>query len=520
MGHRYRISANARRAAMMAAFGALLAPATAGAATADAAAKPKAKRYPVITSVRPMEAHVGDTLTVRGRNFKPGRGKNTVVFKRAGGRAVFVKADLATRKLLKVKLPARLTKSLAVVNGAPAMTRFKLRVLAERLGKRYTTTKRSPRVGPPVPPAPPSSQSQSTLDPDGDCDGDRLINGVDGDDDNDGLEDGLEQRVGTDGCKADTDGDAISDGFEYRSAVDLNNDDYRTPAASLPYPGKRPYPNPLDQTDAGTDYDGDGLSLSDEYGLWQYTVGRGASPSLAALTYSDGLKHSIYSRDATGIRRPALPAAGYGPAADFVTWLGASGYQTTQLPDENDELGEHVTRPLLDFNRNGLVDPSEANFLDTDGNGFLSDDERDEDADGVGNWNEIHGVLTSGWWVGRYDRETPFRITYTGTSATDADSDGDDVRDGADDQDHDDYANIVELSRARISGRAFDSPKLDKNLANSDPWNGRVQPFNPCLPNVESRSCPTYRPLTDAWAPFDGPPYDVEGDDPNYLVLN
>ena len=31
---------------------------------------------------------------------------------------------------------------------------------------------------------------------------------------------------------------------------------------------------------------------------------------------------------------------------------------------------------------------------------------------------------------------------------------------------------------------------------------GRVQPFNPCLPNINSRSCPTHNPV-DSWAPFD-----------------
>jgi hypothetical protein len=515
---RSRIPAYARRAAVMAAFGALLAPATAGAATATTAAKKKVKKYPTISSVRPMDAHIGDTITIRGRNFKPGRGKNSVIFKRDGGRAVFVKADVGTKKLLKVKLPAKLNGSLAVVNGAPTTTRFRLRVLAQRLGKKFTSARMSPRVGPEVPPPPPESESK--LDPDGDCDGDKVVNRTDADDDNDGLDDGLEGSLGTDACKFDSDLDKVSDGFEHRSAIDLNNDDYRNPAATLPYPGKKPYPNALDGTDAGTDYDGDGMTLGDEYGLWQYTIGRGGSASLTALSYSDGLKYSVYTRDATGIRRPGLPAAGYEKAVEFTNWLASSGYQTVQLPDENDEPGEHVTRPLLDFNRNGLVTASESSFLDISGDTFLSDDERDEDGDGLSNWVELHGYSTPGWWTDVYNRETPFRITYAGTVATDADTDGDGVRDGADDQDHDDYANIVELSRSRVSGRGFDPPKLNKGLADPSPWYGRVQPFNPCEPNVDSRTCPTYTPLEEPYAPFDGPPWNPDGDDPNYLVLN
>ena len=38
--------------------------------------------------------------------------------------------------------------------------------------------------------------------------------------------------------------------------------------------------------------------------------------------------------------------------------------------------------------------------------------------------------------------ETPFHVTYAGTDIVDADSDGDGVRDGADDQDHDDIPNV------------------------------------------------------------------------------
>ena len=66
------------------------------------------------------------------------------------------------------------------------------------------------------------------------------------DDDNDLLLDDLEASIGTDPCRADTDGDGVADGYEYQSARDLNDDEYQQPNAFLPYPGKRPYPNPLD----------------------------------------------------------------------------------------------------------------------------------------------------------------------------------------------------------------------------------------------------------------------------------
>jgi len=47
-----------------------------------------------------------------------------------------------------------------------------------------------------------------------------------------------------------------------------------------------------------------------------------------------------------------------------------------------------------------------------------------------------------------------------------------------------------------------------------------VNPFNPCLPFIGSRTCDTYIPFAGAWAPFDGPAYSPDGDDPDYLVLN
>ena len=72
------------------------------------------------------------------------------------------------------------------------------------------------------------------------------------------------------------------------------------------------------------------------------------------------------------------------------------------------------------------------------------------------------------------------------------------MRDGADDQDHDDIPNLMELSRIAASGgrstaRATckpdpDAPKYpDTNHPNAY---GRVNPFNPCLPYRKSRDVP------------------------------
>jgi hypothetical protein len=515
-----RIRPSLRRAAFVAALGALMVPATAGASVhAHAAAKRRVKP-PVVTNVSPLRLEIGQTLEIRGRYFRRGRNKNTVVFKRSGGRAVFVKAAVGTAKLLRVTVPAKLQKEL-VTSGTTAMpTLFRVRVLAKKFGKGFTKASLSPVVAPRSVSAVTGADGAPSLEavPDGDCNGDGIKNRDSSDDDGDLMPDTLETQIGTDPCKMDTDGDGVEDGYEYRSAIDLNNDEYQDPNASMPYPGKRPYPNPLYNGDAATDFDGDGLELGEEQRLWKYSYNRpGKVRSLDSLYYSDGMKYSIYTLVDGDRRKPALPAAGYEKQVDFENWLNAAHYATVYLPDADNRYS------LLDANRDGVVSEtaqpgykhSERYYLDRDRNSYLSDDERDEDADGLSNFTESHGEMANRkWWDGVYDKEGPFHLDYAGTDLADADSDGDGVRDGADDQDHDDIPNLMELSRNMVSGRDFGS-------VSPEPWYGRVNPFNPCLPDIHSRTCPTYVPLGGgAWAPFDGPPYDSEGSDVNYIVLN
>jgi hypothetical protein len=580
-----------RRVAMMASLGALLVPATAGAAT----------KHPTISSISPRTVTVGKTLIVRGKNFRRGSRRTTVVFQRSHDRAVFVKARISTAKKLYVVIPAKLTSHLKLYHGLRVPTRFNLRILTKALGKRYTAKRLSPIVRPkPVKTA-----------PDGDCDHDGVTNGKDTDDDNDLLPDTVETKYGLNPCKADTDGDGVSDGFEFQSALDLNDDDYQNPNGTIPYPGKRPYPNPLDPTDANTDFDGDGLTQAIEYRLWRYSVAHnGEANTLTPLSYSDGLKYSKYSRNAAHNHRrePALRAAGYKMWTQFWNWATTRGYSQIQLPDAPGQF-----YALTDFNRDHTPDGV---VLDTHGelngsapDGFLSDDERDEDGDGLSNYQETNGPMQGqSWWTTFYPGEKQFAIKYAGTQVDDPDTDGDGILDGADDQDHDDYPNIVEDSRAQIVGfTTAEKVKATVNLADDaqptaattlvvtakvagvdgnrltvgvtsptsdtrklviyrdgvekeqspsfglaangsadkDPvltWSssyvdvtngggtglpvpvtaplaipaltqgaldlmglppyGRVQPFNPCLPNINSRSCPTYNPV-DGWAPFD-----------------
>ncbi len=357
---------------------------------------------PKVVAVSPLHLGVGETLTIRGKNFVPGRNRNWVVFQRARARAVFVRVDNATRTKLTFVVPAKLLPFLARRGGSSVPTRFTLRVLSRRFARTPTPRRLSPVIGPvPV--------GKATPPQTGDC-----INGVPtgkaSDSDRDGLSDSLERTLKTDPCNADTDRDGVTDGYEYESALDLNS-------KALPYPGKRPYPNAL-YVDAGVDYDGDGLTLMDEYSAW-VRYGGAKFP----LNYSDGTQN-------TGGPQPVPPALAY---------------------------------------------------LDMNGNGSLSDDERDVDGDLLGNWVEAHGPLSDqAWWTAIYPSERAYGVTFAGTDWLDPDTDGDSLPDGQDDQDHDGYNNVTENFRGPY-------------------W---VNPFNPCLPDPKSPTCSLHPPVDNPWPPF------------------
>jgi hypothetical protein len=155
---------------------------------------------------------------------------------------------------------------------------------------------------------------------------------------------------------------------------------------------------------------------------------------------------------------------------------------------------------------------------------MLSDDERDEDADGLSNIAEINQRMDPKYWAACYSAEPTYPVSYGGTSPTDADSDGDGIRDGADDQDHDDVPNIMELSRFAASGYQFDETDdrvtgtvtggglecaPDPDLKPDDPRHadsfGQVNPFNPCEPDPQSRTCARNYDFGTLPAPFKGP---------------
>jgi hypothetical protein len=357
---------------------------------------------PKVVAVSPLHLGVGETLTIRGKNFIPGKNRNWVVFQRARARAVFAPVDSATSTKLTFVVPAKLLPFLSRSGGKSVPTRFSLRVLARRFARQATPRRLSPVIGPVAAGKKPPAQT-------GDC-----INGVptgrSPDSDRDGLSDSLEKSLKTNPCNADSDLDGITDGYEYEAALDLNS-------KALPYPGKRPYPNAL-FPDAGVDYDGDGMTQMDEYSAW-VRYGGARFP----LNYSDGTQN-------TGGPQPVPP-----------------------------------TQPYLDLNHNGS----------------LSDDERDVDGDGLGNWIEAHGPLSAqAWWSSIYTSEQPYGVAFAGTDWLDSDTDGDALIDGQDDQDHDGYNNLTENFRG--------------------PW--WVNPFNPCLPDPHSPTCSLHPPVDNPWPPF------------------
>lgn len=402
------------------ATGCLLAPSTGAgahlpalhAAAVDQKPPSASTPLPAITSVKPLRLAIGDTLTIVGRNFLPGKGRNTVVFFRDGAPAVFLRAGKATRTRMKVTLTSKLGRWLtARNNGDRAPTRFRLRVLARRFGARFTPHKLSPVVLPAKTrggsSAPTCTLASAKAAPGADADGD-------------GLGNALELRVKTDPCTADSDGDGIPDGYEYEAALDYNS-------RALPYPGKRPYPNPLDPSDAGTDYDGDGLTMADEHAAW-VMYGHSSFP----LNYSDGTQTSG------------------GPVA---------------------------------------VTPA-TRWADINGDGFLTDDEKDVDGDGLTNWDEAHGRMFPPWWQSAFPSEPPYTLTYLQTDWLDPDTDGDGLPDGPDDVDHDGWTNADEVNRGPY-------------------W---VQPFNPCLPDYTSPVCAKHPPFEDVYPPFR--PGDIGGELP------
>jgi len=418
------------------------------AAPAQAATKSAAKA--TIKLVSPMRVKVGRTITITGRNFSSNRRRNTVIFRSPGKRTAFAKPRRAGRRKLIVRVPASLERLLTNKDskGVGSPTRFRLRVL---VGRKYGTLSR--RRNSPV--------IQSSL-----RGGAPAKCGTGSDFDRDLLSNSLEASIKTDPCNKDTDGDGVEDGFEQESARDLNQ-------KALPYPGKRPFPNALDASDAGNDYDGDGLANRDEFKAWAHAS---ASPSPSGLQFYTG-----------DLRAPAFGGS-YSDVPRF-------GNHTLPLNYSDGEQSTIEVRP---------GHPEYKGHLDTDGDGELTDDERDADGDGLTNHDELYKLMRVGFYPTDEDCGYEYRPAlprpFLEPDYLDWDSDGDGVWDGNDDQDSDDVSNVDEIlppymgplhPQYTVCGAGDPSPlPVDRARDGSSTLR---HPYNPCLP-YDSRTCNRYVP--------------------------
>jgi hypothetical protein len=404
--------------------------------------KKSSSTYPTISKVSPMKAGIGDKLVIKGKTYKSGKGKNYIVFKRDGGRALFVKADKATKTQITITIPAKLLSFLQQKGGVAQPTRFKLRVMATKLAKSYTKTAHSPLISP----------TSSASGPSNDCDGDGVPNAKDNDDDNDLLADTLEATVGTDPCKRDSDGDGMSDGWEVQSAKDRNGGTY---------PKTKPSPNPLDAKDAAIDADGDGLRNLEEYAAWS-TYGGNTIP----LSYSGGNVASA-GRGAVPGDQAYMDRDKNGYLSDLERDADGDGF-----PNMDESRGDLSGTSIQEARIVTSQDDSDGRFYDF---GVFTPAYLEAAAKAAkqsplqcGGINQVPYYCTDKISGGLIDVQKVDSLDWLSP-----DSDGDGVRDDGDDVDHDGIGNMAEyLEMMRVSFK-----------------NRNFRPLDPCVPSYDNAAC-------------------------------
>lgn len=410
-------------------------------AGAAVAATPK----PTVTSFSPAQVPVNGVMVLKGKHFASGSTHNRVFFSRASdGKTVRARPRKATKTRIEVVVPAAVTQFLASDGqGGKKATRFQISVFTKVEGPK-TKRSRSPFILPAGSNPVAGGGNATTPGATGpDCDADGVPNATDTDDDNDGLPDDLEAKIGTDACKADTDGDKITDGYEYYAALDLNGN-------AVPYPGKRPYPNALDGSDANKDFDGDGMTSAEEFAAWQL-YGGGVLPAAAgqSFPYSDGNQTS--------------PAPNGPGAMD----LDNNGRITDDEKDaDSDGLPNWVEMAKED---KGYAAGSPCGFAPSTGPSPYANAFTDCGAGLMPNGNTFGNVVTPSTAAGT---PAPDYLATQRLNYLDPDTDGDGINDGADDNDFDGLSNLEEIT------------------AGTDGF--YTEPQDPCDPNSQARTCPLH----------------------------
>ena len=233
---------------------------------------------------------------------------------------------------------------------------------------------------------------------------------------------------------------------------------------------KRPLAQPTIGPDVGGDCDNDGTpnptDTDDDNDVLPDTIEKTARTNPCVVdSDSDGLLDGWEYMSALDLNHNAVPYPGKKPFPNAL-------YKDAEIDYDGDGMhawAEHKmwwfsgkTYPLnySDGDQDTVpVDvPVATPWLDLDGNGTLSDDEHDFDADGLSNVAEYRLVDFQPW------------AGYPGVvqpDFMDVDTDGDGLPDGPDDQDHDDVSNIDEFVNFTYA-------------------------MNPCDPYGTSRTCPKY----------------------------
>ena len=460
---------------------------------------------------RPMRReHRRDAHDPRPQLPAAGATRTPCVFKRDGAPAVFVKADVGTAKLLKVKLPAKLAS--ALLERQRRRRRRPASACASSPSASASPSRsagRSPRDRPELPPAAAEDRRQSSPTPTATATATSSNNRDDADDDNDLLADALEMSA----RHRPLQGRHRRRRRRGRLRVPLRpatstTTSTRRPTSYLPYPGKRPYPNAARRRTPDVDYDGDTLTLAEEYGLWKSRSAprRPARPRTRSTTPTASSTRStpVTARrpPPPGARRRRLRQAGRLPRLGRPQRLP---HGRAPAPGDNwFDARTRVRHPRLRPQRHGRDTPNgganrpEITYYDRDRDGRLSDDERDEDADGLTNCRrDPRPRARRSYWKALLRKETPYYLAYAGTSSTTPTPTATACATAPTTRTTTTSRTSWSCSRSHGRGAGRRDPLNLATAAGGPPMaieNGFVNPFNPCLPSPTRARATSTRP--------------------------